>query len=144
MADTPDTPKTDVDKPATTRRRAPRATTTRKAPTVRKAPAAKAAAPKTVAAKLEAAPAPKPATTTKSVKPRSTKRATPRPAASKAAIKSKVGKVTEKAGGKWGIAAIAGGVAATGAALAALVTLRSSTPKPVKKPKTTDESKSDD
>jgi len=59
--------------------------------------------------------------------PRSTKRATPRSGAAK-----KPGPKKAKDGGtsKWGIAAVGAGVAAVGAAAAAaLLTLRSSTPK---------------
>jgi hypothetical protein len=67
------------------------------------------------------------------VKPRSTKRATPRsPAKGRgkaAAQRSTLDKATDKVGGRWGAAAIAGGLAAAGAAAAALLSLRSSTPK---------------
>ena len=62
------------------------------------------------------------------MKPRSTKRATPRAATAK---KPGPKKATKDSGtSKWGIAAVGAGVAAVGAAAAAaLLTLRSSTPK---------------
>lgn len=80
------------------------------------------AAPKPVVAKPKPAP-----------KPRSTKRATPRPPVPRPAAKSvePAPDTTSKGPGKWGAAAIAGGIVAVGAAL---LTLRSSAPKPVDAP----------
>ncbi|UVO49572.1 hypothetical protein M0208_03235 [Sphingomonas sp. SUN019] len=145
MADTPETPPTPAKAPAPPRRRA----ATRK--TVAKPAAAKTPAVKTDASDAKPAPAKRPTTP----KPRSTKRATPaptrraapkaapkpaataKPAAAKPATpKTTLAKATDKVGGKWGAAAVAGGVAAIGvAATAALLSLRGSTPKPAKNPK---------
>ncbi|WP_380779244.1 hypothetical protein [Sphingomonas sp. R86520] len=133
MADT-DTPETDAKKPVT-RRRAPRTTSAPKPVTAKATGAKPAAAAKPVAAEKSVAEKPATATPRKvaakpAPKPRSTKRSTPRPPASrKPAAKSPVTAATDKVGGKWGAAAIAGGVAVIGAA-AALFTLRGSTPKP--------------
>ena len=134
MADT-DTPDTEAKKPVT-RRRAPRKTSAPKA-----APAATSSAKpvaskpvlvaKPVADKPVAAAPPKPVAKP-APKPRSTKRSTPRPAPTRKPPARKspapVATVTEKIGGKWGAAAIAGSVAVIGAA-AALFSLRGSTPK---------------
>lgn len=135
MADT-DTPETDAKKPVT-RRRAPR----------------KVSAPKSVAATSTAKPVAtsKPAAIAKPVaekpasptsrkvaakpvpKPRSTKRSTPRPAATRPPVaKATLTTTTDKVAGKWGAAAIFGGIAVAGAAVGALLTLRGSTPKPAK------------
>ena len=139
MADT-DPPETDVKKPVT-RRRAPRKTSAPKSvaatstskpvaaskptPVAKPAPVAKPP----VAEKAPAAPTPRKAAPKPAPKPRSTKRSTPRPtSARKSATPPPVVQATEKIGGKWGAAAIAGGVAVIGAA-AALFTLRGSTPK---------------
>jgi hypothetical protein len=139
VADT-DSPETDVKKPVT-RRRAPRktsapksvaATSTAKpvaaskpAPIAKPAPVVKPP----VAEKAAAGPTPRKAAPKPAPKPRSTKRSTPRPtSARKAATPPPVVQATEKISGKWGAAAIAGGVAVIGAA-AALFTLRGSTPK---------------
>lgn len=115
--DSSETPAPAAATPSTPRRRAPR-----------KAAAPKAASPRATKkaskpADAGAPPAKKPAakrTRTTPAKSRSTAR---KPASrGEAAI--------EKVGGKWGAAAIAGGVAAIGAAAtAALLTLRGSTPK---------------
>jgi hypothetical protein len=118
MADT-DTPATDTPAKKPARRRAT---------TPAKAAAAK---PRTPRAKPDTA-ASTPATKAKAPpKPRSTKRATTATTrkgttAKKAATSS----AADKVGGKWGIAAIAGGLAAAGAATAALLSLRGSTAKP--------------
>ncbi|WP_082463851.1 hypothetical protein [Sphingomonas sp. Leaf17] len=83
-------------------------------------PAGTEASPAATAAKPKPAP-----------KPRSTKRATPRPRPKTAATLAEpatTGKTSDGPAGKWGVAAIAGGIVAVGAA-AALLTLRSSTPK---------------
>jgi hypothetical protein len=144
MADTPETPPTPAKAPAPPRRRA----NTRK--TAAKPAAAKAPAAKADATEATATPAKRPTTP----KPRSTKRATPTPArraapkaapkptasnpaaAKPATSKTTRAKATDKVGGKWGAAAVAGGVAAIGvAATAALLSLRGSTPKPVNKSK---------
>lgn len=150
MADDTDTPKTDTPA-ATPRRRAPRkASTTRttaaKTGTAKPRAPRKAPAPSTVE-KVETAISDAATKTTrrartavtkaeggvasaaKAVKPRSTKRAAPRPAAKKPATKT-TGKSGDLLGGKWGVAAVGAGVAAVGAAAAAaLLTLRGSTPK---------------
>jgi hypothetical protein len=138
VADT-DPPETDVKKPVT-RRRAPRktsapksvaATSTSKPVAASKpAPVAKPPVAKPpVAEKAAAGPTPRKAAPKPAPKPRSTKRSTPRPtSARKSATPPPVVQATEKIGGKWGAAAIAGGVAVIGAA-AALFTLRGSTPK---------------
>ncbi|MEG8039053.1 hypothetical protein QP166_06710 [Sphingomonas sp. LR60] len=116
--DTSDTPTPAASKPATPRRRAPR-----------KAAAPKAAAPraaKTKATKSDtsAAPAKKPATKRARATPAKPRATTGRKSASRSES------AIDKVGGKWGAAAIAGGVAAIGAAAtAALLTLRGSTPK---------------
>ncbi len=133
MADT-DTPDTDVKKPVT-RRRAPRKTT---------APAAGKVAPKATPKPATAAkpvaekpvgPTPRKPAAKPAPKPRSTKRSTPRPSSARKPItKSPIATATDKVGGKWGAAAIAGGVAMIGAA-AALLTLRGSTPKDAQAPK---------
>lgn len=137
--DISDTPPPAASKPAP-RRRAPRKTST-------PAPAAKTSTGKSAAAKPPAEgakSAPK-----ASPKPRSTKRATPtpkRPAAKPAAAKPSSAKPApkprkataratpkpaDKSGSRWSVAAIAGGVAAIGAAAtAAILSLRGSTPKP--------------
>jgi len=142
MADEPETPPAAADKPAP-RRRAPRKTSApaaAKTPTVRKRVTdavaiaedaiAKPAEAVTEAAKGAAKSA------AKVVKPRSTKRAPARggtakkkPAGKAAGGKSAVDKATQRVGGKWGAAAIAGGLAAAGAAAAALLSLKGSTPK---------------
>ncbi|WP_374943370.1 hypothetical protein [Sphingomonas sp.] len=101
-------------------------------PRARRAPAKPAAprAAKTAPAKAADKPAAK-----APPKPRSSKRA----ATTRTAAKSTVGKAkkvaakaTDKVGGKWGAAAIAGGVVAAAGAAAALFTLRGSTPKDAK------------
>ena len=131
MADT-DTPDTEAKTPAA-RRRAPRKMSAPKA-----APAASSIKPvaskpvpaaKPVADKPVPAAPPKPAAKP-TPKPRSTKRSTPCPvSARKTATPAAVAKPPEKARGKWGAAAIFGGVAVAGAAVGALLTLRGSTPK---------------
>ncbi|SEM45100.1 histone H1-like protein [Sphingomonas gellani] len=77
------------------------------------------------------------------VKPRSTKRSTnhtppkrgtaaksaPRAAPAKGPARSGLSRTADKVGGKWGAAAMVGGLAAAGAAAAALLSIRSSTPK---------------
>ena len=151
MADeTDDKPKSDT--PAVTpRRRAPRKTTTTraaatKAPAKPRGPRAKPAEPSAVE-KVETAVSDAAKTTrraraavtkaegavsaaAKTVKPRSTKRATPRAATKKPAAKKRDSDGTSK----WGIAAIGAGVATVGAvAAAALLSLRGSTPKDGKK-----------
>lgn len=114
MADENDTPETNADKPAP-RRVAPRK------PPVKPVPAKTESAPKP-AAKAKAPP-----------KPRSTNRATPRPPSKtgKATSAARKGAETavDKVGGKWGAAAIAGGLAVAGAGVAALLSLRGSTAK---------------
>lgn len=126
MADT-DTPETDANKPVT-RRRAPRKVSAPK-PAVAKTPPAKPVAAAKPVAEKPAAATPRKVTTKPAPKPRSTKRSTPRPTSTRKAVAtSPVTKATDRFGGKWGAAAIAGGVAVIGAA-AALFTLRGSTPK---------------
>lgn len=126
MADETETPTEAQDKPAA-RRRAPRKT----------AAATPASTRKSRAKQDEAAPAPPKHAAPKAAKPRAAKRPTPKPAAKPAPRKdlepSPVAKATEAVGGRWGAAAIAGGVAAVGAA-AALLTLRGSTPRKGKRP----------
>ncbi|SFP38225.1 hypothetical protein [Sphingomonas rubra] len=112
MADT-DTPGTDTPpakKPARRRSTTP----------------AKSAQPRSTAAKAADAPVKK---AKAPAKPRSTKRqASPAARKSKAVTAAK--SATDRVGGKWGAAAIAGGLAAAGAAAAALLTLRGSSAKP--------------
>lgn len=124
MADTPETPTPEAPKP---RRRA-----TRK-PAAAKPIAAKTSADTDGDAAKPAAPKAKSAETRKSAakapKPRSSKRGAPRvkpAAARKVPAKSTLERATDRVGGKWGAAAIAGGVAA---AVGALLSLRGSTPK---------------
>jgi hypothetical protein len=121
VADT-DPPETDAKKPVVTRRRAPRKASAPKPAKPVAAPAApaldKPASEKAVPVSRKPKPAPK---------PRSTKRSTPRPRTARK-TPPPVAKPIDKVGGKWGAAAIAGGVAVLGAA-AALLTLRGSTPK---------------
>ena len=148
MADEPETPPAAAvaDKPAP-RRRAPRKPAAPKAashssgdvakPTKRGRP------PKSTIAKAEAAAvdavvaqgksvAHAAEKVVKAVKPRSSKRAAPRPTATRSPAKktttrSAASRAAVKVGGKWSAAAIAGGLAAAGAAAtAALLTLRSS------------------
>ena len=112
MADTPETPKTPTPR-AATRRHAPRKTSTAK-------PAAKAKKP--VASGAKRAAKPRAATGRSESKPATTGKV--------AAVKARVTKASEKVGGKWGSAAIAGGLAVVGAAAtAALLSLRGSTPR---------------
>lgn len=129
--DTPDTPDASNEgaKPAPRRRpgRKPAAAPASSTPaasetkpgTTRRAPARR-----TAAAKSSTTASAKP------VKPRSSKRATPpatRKPSSPSKPKSTIERATDKVGGKWGAAAIAGGIAAAGAAAtAALLSLRSS------------------
>ena len=133
VADT-DTPDTDVKKPVT-RRRAPRKTAAPAAGKVAsKATPKPATAAKPVAEK-PVGPTPRKPAAKPAPKPRSTKRSTPRPSSARKPIaKSPIATATDKVGGKWGAAAIAGGVAMIGAA-AALLTLRGSTPKDAPAPK---------
>ena len=109
--DTPNTPSTEA-KPA------PKPRARRSVPKAADKPAAK----------TKRAPAKAPP------KPRSSKRA---PAAKTRKPASAVSKATDKVGGKWGVAAIAGGVVAAAAGAAALL-LKGSTPnagtKPAAKP----------
>jgi hypothetical protein len=129
VADT-DPPETDAKKPVT-RRRAPRKTSAPKQATSTAKPVAASkpvsddkpivekaapAIPKKVAAK----PAPK---------PRSTKRSTPRPTPARNTPTPVAAKPPENVRTKWGAAAIFSSVAVAGAAIGALLTLRSSTPK---------------
>ena len=126
MADDTDTKSDTPAAPPAPRRRAPRTTN------------AKTTAAKTDAAKPESAPKRARTATPKSdseakpaaakrapVKPRAAKRQTPATKRRKSQP-SVVDKATDKVGGRWGAAAIAGGVAAVGAAAAALLTLRGS------------------
>lgn len=116
MADTPETPAPPV-KPAPTRRRAPRKAATKSA--APKAPATKTPTTAATTAPKRVAPA----------KPRSTSRATPAPKR-RAPAKATTDTSPTKSGGKWGKAAVVGGIAAVGAAAtAALLSLRGSTPK---------------
>jgi len=121
MADDTDTPA-----PPAVPAAAPRRRTARK-------PAAKAAGTsKPAATKLAASKSATGAATPKRAapaKPRSTKRATPAPKR-RAPAKSTTEKAADKSSGKWGTAAVVGGIAAVGAAAtAALLSLRGSTPK---------------
>ncbi len=152
MADTPETPTSDAPKPRrrATRKPAPAkstATTAKPAATADAAPSkpapskpatSKPATPKPVTPKAvmpkAAAPKSKPvdaAKPAKAVKPRSSKRGAPRAkpaAARKTPPKTTLERATDRVGGKWGAAAIAGGVVA---AVGALLTLRGSTPKEI-------------
>lgn len=137
MADTTDTPEApfaEQTKPAPRRRAASRPSDTTKPRAARKSVVAKAeGAGSRAATATKDAVADVADKAVKTVKPRSTKRATPptsgrataKRAGKKAAGKSTVGKVTERVGGGWGAAAIVSGVA--GVAAAALLTLRGST-----------------
>lgn len=139
--DTPDTPDTSNEgaKPTPRRRAARKPAASSSAsvgegkPTAKRPPARRAAASKsaTGTSKTPSASTPAAAKTaaSKPVKPRSSKRAAA-PVARKPAkpAKSAVERATDAVGGKWGAAAIAGGIAAAGAAAtAALLSLRSST-----------------
>lgn len=114
MADN-DTPGTDTPAKKPARRRS---TTPAKSPTARST-AAKAESATPAAAKKAKAPA----------KPRSSKRQAA-PATRRTKVERAAKTATDKVGGKWGAAAIAGGLAAAGAAAAALLTLRGSSAKP--------------
>ena len=111
--DTP-TPSEAAKKPAARRR----STTPAKSTTAK---------PRATAAKAESNSSPKTAKAKAPPKPRSTKRAAPKTTTRK--VTDAAQKATGKVGGKWGVAAIAGGLAAAGAA-AALFTLRGSSAKP--------------
>ncbi len=114
MADTPETP-TPPAKPVAPRRR-----------TARKPVAAKPTAPMAASVTEKPAAPPKRAAP---AKPRSTKRATPAPKR-RAPAKPATDAPVTKTGGRWGTAAVVGGLAAVGAAAtAALLSLRGSTPK---------------
>jgi len=134
VADT-DTPDTEAKKPAA-RRRAPRKTSAPKA-----APAATSSAKPVAAKPVPVADKPVTAASSKPVakptpKPRSTKRSTPRPVPARNTVTPvALAKPPEKTRGKWGAAAIFSGVAVAGAAVGALLTLRSSTPKAQTAPK---------
>ncbi|MEG3165418.1 hypothetical protein U1701_12520 [Sphingomonas sp. PB2P19] len=138
MADTPETPTPDAPKP---RRRAARKTPTPKppkaVPVATKPPADTSVAPSKGATAKPVEAAAKPAAP-KAVKPRSSKRGAPRvkpAAARKTPVKTPLERATDKIGGKWGAAVVAGGVAAVGAAaVGALLALRGSTPKAPKQP----------
>lgn len=126
MADDTDTPATpaapDADKPAT-RRRTPRAKADGAAASKR---TPRKTQPKADAAPSAAASASTPAKRRAPAKPRAAKRqaaARPRKPKNDGSV---VAKATDKVGGKWGAAAIAGGIAAAGAAAAALLSLRGS------------------
>ncbi len=137
MADTPETPTSDAPKPRRRPTRKPAVTkSTAAKPTAAtpkpaadtepKAAETKTAAPKPASRKAKPADAVK---SVKAVKPRSSKRGTPRvkpAAARKTPPKTRLERATDKVGGGWRAAAIAGGVAA---AVGALLTLRGSTPK---------------
>lgn len=117
---TPDTPDTPAKTPARRRTTTPAKAAPAK-PRAAKAKAADAPATKT-AAKAKTAP-----------KLRSTKRAGPAPSTTRKAVdrtREVARTATDKVGGRWGAAAIAGGLAAAGAAAAALLTLRSSSARP--------------
>ena len=157
MADTPDTPEiptTDDAKPTPRRRAAPRKTNAASSPKPRATTARKSAVAKAEDSVAKAATAVKDAATgakdkvVKAVKPRSSSRgrnaATGRAAPTKRAAgptaksratpkrsrKDEAPSALDRVGGKWGAAGIVGGLAAAGAAAAALLTLRGSTPKP--------------
>lgn len=84
-----------------------------------------------VAKSGSAAPKAEPKKAKSPPKPRAAKRSTPVASSrSPSKVASAGKKATDKIGGKWGAAAIAGGLAAAGAAAAALLTLRGSTSKP--------------
>ncbi|QKS00915.1 hypothetical protein F9288_15740 [Sphingomonas sp. CL5.1] len=127
MADTPETPKAPVPR-AATRRHAPRKTSAAK-------PAAKAAPKAKRSAANGAKPAAKPRASARPAKGEAKtattgKVATGKVATVKARVTKAAGKASEKVGGKWGSAAIAGGLAVVGAAAtAALLSLRGSTPR---------------
>ncbi|WP_298673793.1 hypothetical protein [uncultured Sphingomonas sp.] len=130
MADTPETPKPSTPPRSTTRRHAPRKTS---AP---KPQAAKSAKAKRPASADTAKPAAKTRTRgTAAKKERDTKVVPATTAATSArsrlsAAAGKISGASEKLGGKWGSAAIAGGLAVVGAAAtAALLSLRGSTPR---------------
>ena len=134
MADEPETP--DL-KPAP-RRRAPRKSTDPAAPRkvpARRKPIAKSDLETIEAAAIDAVRAPVAVVTdgakkaVKAVKPRSTNRATPRAQAKKdpPVTRDRATEAVGKVGGRWGAAAIAGGLGA--AATIALLSLRGSTPK---------------
>ncbi|WP_085809570.1 hypothetical protein [Sphingomonas sp. TZW2008] len=129
MADTEDTPPADTPKPRA--RRAPRKTSPAKPATASSAGTPTASAPKP-RRKPAAAAASDTASTTKKTavappKPRSSKRATPAP---KRPTRPKAAATPEKSAGWKNKAAIAGGLAAVGAAAtAALLSLRGSTPR---------------
>lgn len=129
MADETETP-SEVQKPP--RRRAPRASSRTKADAVKPEPASAEAAPRraarksTATADADAKPAAKPAPAKRApAKPRAAKRQTPATKRRKSDATT-AEKAIDKVGGKWSAAAIAGGVAAVGAAAAALLTLRGS------------------
>lgn len=129
MADETDTPETKPEAKPAPRRRAPRKEQPASAEAKKPARSRAKAAVSTDAPK-EAAPAPTPARAKRAApaKPRASKRPTPAPR--RKASASPVEKATEKVGGKWGAAAVVGGLAAVGAAAtAALLSLRGSTPK---------------
>ena len=139
MADETETKSDTAAAPTPPRRRAPRTTSKAKATETKSDAAKSEAAPKRTrkpaAAKTETAAKPAArSSSTKSTakrtpaKPRAAKRATPAPKRRKA--ETAVEKATDKVGGKWNAAAIAGGVAAVGAAAAALLSLRGSSKKP--------------
>ena len=160
-SDTPETPAAEAPKPAPRRRGPRKATAGADAPapkgaTTRRTPAKRAPKDEGIVAKVEdgaataaksvraaatrtatkasdtvTGTARKAATAVGAVKPRSSKRATPRSTAKgkKAAPKSTLARATDKVGGTWGAAAIAGGLAVAGATAAALLSLRSSSAK---------------
>ena len=134
MADETETKSDTAAAPTPPRRRAPRTTSKAKATEAKSDTAKTEAAPKRTrkpaAAKTETAAKPAAKSTAKRTpaKPRAAKRATPAPKRRKA--ETVVEKATDKVGGKWNAAAIAGGVAAVGAAAAALLSLRGSSKKP--------------
>ncbi len=135
MADETDKTRTD---PKPVPRRAPRKSSATKTP-VKPLPASAKdieVAPPT-GAKTKSAQATKSASKQSESKPQPPKRS-PSPAATKpksnsgkspSKSKAATGKAVDKVGGKWGVAAIAGGVAVAGAATAALLSLRGSTSK---------------
>ena len=138
MADTPDTPPTGNDSPATPRRRAPRKASIAKTGTRRgvvKSPVEKAESVvkatatrvKRTAVKAEGAVV----DAAKTVTPRASGRGKAKSTTPKAPRKTSTRKAagTKAKTSKWGVAAIAGGLAAAGAAAAALLSLKGSSAK---------------
>lgn len=165
--DTPDAPTADEAKPAPRRRANPRKTvaptTTKPRATPARGRGQKGVVAQAEDAVSRVAAATKDAVTStadkavKAVKPRSSSRAAPRatpsarttgakrpattakraPGKKSAGRKSSLDKATDKLGGRWGAVSIVGGIAAAGAAAAALLTLRgSSKPKPAEPART--------